>query len=101
MRILVFNLKMYQVILLLPNFNWIFIFRDAAIKNHKFGLIYQAVGDTTEKELFKHYEHSERMEKFLLMLGTKTELSKQITENERSNQHKGVCKKRVDFPPGA
>ena len=77
-------------------------FRDAAIKNHKFGLIYQPVGDTTEKELFRHYQHSERMEKFLLMLGTKVDLSqhsgyfgglhnfvKEIEENEEQDRVKG------------
>lgn len=53
-----------------------YIFRDDGRKNHKFGLVYQAVGDTTEKDLFGHYKHSERMEKFMSMLGTKIELSK-------------------------
>ena len=45
------------------------------MKNHKFGLIYQAVGDTTEKELFQRFEHSERMDKFMAMLGTKIDLA--------------------------
>ena len=60
------------------------------------------VGDTTEKDLFKHYEHSERMEKFLLMLGTKINLSthtgyfgglrqlaKEIQDNQDSSSEKG------------
>ena len=51
-------------------------FRDIEMKNHKFGLIYQAVGDTTEKELFQRFEHSERMDKFMEMLGTKVDLAK-------------------------
>ena len=46
------------------------------MKNHKFGLIYQAVGDTTEKELFQRFEHSKRMDKFMEMLGTKIDLAK-------------------------
>ena len=51
------------------------MFRDAAIKNHKFGLIYQAVGDTSEKDLFKRYKHSDRMDKFMEMLGEKVDLA--------------------------
>ena len=51
-------------------------FRDDTRKNHKFGLIYQAVGDTTQQDLFNRSEHSERMEAFITMLGTKVELAK-------------------------
>ena len=60
------------------------------------------MGDTTEKELFRHYQHSERMEKFLLMLGTKVNLSthsgyfgglhnfvKEIEENDDQDRVKG------------
>ena len=54
-----------------------FIFyRDAGCKNHKFGLVYQAVGNTTERELFNNSDHSGRMEAFMSMLGTKIDLSK-------------------------
>ena len=52
-----------------------FDYRDVACKNHKFGLIYQAVGQTTEKELFNNYEHSDDMEKFMEMLGTKVDMA--------------------------
>ena len=39
-------------------------------------MIYQAVGDTTQQDLFNRSEHSERMEAFITMLGTKVELAK-------------------------
>ena len=45
-------------------------------KNLKFGLMYQKVGQTTEKELFDNHGHSEAMERFMAMLGTKVELSR-------------------------
>ena len=38
-------------------------------------MIYQAVGDTTQQDLFNRCEHSERMEAFITMLGTKVELA--------------------------
>ena len=51
-------------------------YRDASNKNHKYGLIYQAVGNTTQADLFNNSEHSERMEAFMSMLGSKIDLSK-------------------------
>ena len=60
------------------------------------------MGDRTEKDLFKHYEHSESMENFVLMLGTKINLSthtgyfgglrqlgKEIEENQDNSRDKG------------
>ena len=38
-------------------------------------MIYQAVGDTTQQDLFNRCEHSEKMDAFISMLGTKVELA--------------------------
>lgn len=43
-------------------------------KTHKFGVIYQQYGQTTEEELFGNVEHSEPLNEFLEMLGERVEL---------------------------
>ena len=41
---------------------------------HKFGVIYQKFGQTSEEELFGNTDHPDSLDEFLDMLGTKVEL---------------------------
>ena len=43
-------------------------------KTHKFGIIYQKFGQTSEEELFANVDHPEPLVEFLEMLGDKVEL---------------------------
>lgn len=41
---------------------------------HKFGIVFQRVGQTTEEEMFGNENHGAAMEEFLDLLGERVEL---------------------------
>ncbi|ELP91609.1 rap GTPase-activating protein, putative [Entamoeba invadens IP1] len=58
-----------------PMYNALMNFEDFFIYNrYKFGVLYAGIGQTKEREFYNNRNGSEHFEKFLELLGTKTEL---------------------------